>query len=389
MPRSDGSSLQRDELFEAERRSLVRLCAHLTGEPQAAEDLAQETLLIACRQEDALRAPHLRRQWLAGIARNLCRAWSRGRSRESARLLPHIPNRVEGADALIDFLSGGLDVELEWERAELASLLNRALSKLSPDARNVLVLRYIEDLPQAEVAARLRLSQGAVAMRAHRSKLELRRILIRDFHLEIAAYRPLLRDDTGSQETRIWCPVCGARRLTVAIEVDHRRIIFRCPRCCCEPEDSLFETDLTDDLRALRNHRSILSRHMRACYDAIAPALTVPGASCLRCGGPLSVERYRREERFLPWGGHGANVSCPACETSTHTTLLGLTLDLPVAQRFWREHARIRTLPERDVTVGGRPALLVTLESVRNPAALDVLSAVDTYEVLQISPRVR
>ena len=56
---------------------LQRLCASYTGQSAAAEDLAQETLLIAWRRREQLRDAQALRPWLATIARNVCRHWRR------------------------------------------------------------------------------------------------------------------------------------------------------------------------------------------------------------------------------------------------------------------------------------------------------------------------
>ena len=108
-----------------ERARLVRLCAHLTGDQHIAEDLAQEALLIAWRSAHSLRDPDKRPQWLAGIARNVCRNWARSQGRE----LPLVRRAdvVESAD--------DLDVELVLERDELAQLLDRALGLLPQATR--------------------------------------------------------------------------------------------------------------------------------------------------------------------------------------------------------------------------------------------------------------
>src|SRR5262245_59821685 len=63
----------------AERDRLVRLCARLTGDAGAAEDLAQETLLEAWRSLGKLRTPDELAPWLGGIARNICLRWARSR----------------------------------------------------------------------------------------------------------------------------------------------------------------------------------------------------------------------------------------------------------------------------------------------------------------------
>jgi RNA polymerase sigma-70 factor (ECF subfamily) len=74
-----------DLALHAERARLVRLCACLTGNSEAAEDLAQETLVEAWRHAHKLHDPSGRDRWLAAIARNVCRRWLRARGRELAR----------------------------------------------------------------------------------------------------------------------------------------------------------------------------------------------------------------------------------------------------------------------------------------------------------------
>jgi RNA polymerase sigma-70 factor (ECF subfamily) len=61
----------------AERARLVRLCAVLTGDAEAAEDFAQETLLEAWRHRHKLTDTCGADRWLTAIARNVCLRWGR------------------------------------------------------------------------------------------------------------------------------------------------------------------------------------------------------------------------------------------------------------------------------------------------------------------------
>lgn len=151
-----------------ERSRIVRLCARFTGDAEAAEDLAQETLIEAWRHAAQLRDEAARRSWLSGIARNVCLRWARRRGQEGSRIVRF------GA---VEALPGGNDPAGDWERAELALLLDGALGLLSPEDRRVLVLRYVEGLSHAAIGARLGVSAGAVAVRVHRARLALRRAL--------------------------------------------------------------------------------------------------------------------------------------------------------------------------------------------------------------------
>jgi RNA polymerase sigma factor (sigma-70 family) len=169
-----------DFTLHTECAQLVRLCACLTGNSDAAEDLAQETLVEAWRHASKLHHPNGRDRWLAAIARNVCRRWSRARGRELARHA--YGSRDADAAEPVDGLADELDVEVELERHELAQLLDRALALLPPVTRQIQIESYVEESPQAEVATRLRLSEGAVAMRLRRGKLALR-----------ACWRPISR----------------------------------------------------------------------------------------------------------------------------------------------------------------------------------------------------
>jgi len=70
---------------------LVRLCARLTGDAQAAEDLAQDTLVEAWRQRHKLREPAGGDAWLSAIARNVCLRWTAARRRDRAHIIAPRP----------------------------------------------------------------------------------------------------------------------------------------------------------------------------------------------------------------------------------------------------------------------------------------------------------
>src|SRR5919202_2662622 len=106
--------------LERDRARLARLCASLTGDWDAAEDLAQETLLVAWRNLHKLYAPELRFKWLSGIARNVCRAWMQRQRRELRRLAPS--DAGGPAAPPLEELAGDFDVEGDLERHELVEL---------------------------------------------------------------------------------------------------------------------------------------------------------------------------------------------------------------------------------------------------------------------------
>ncbi|HEU0001434.1 MAG TPA: RNA polymerase sigma factor [Ktedonobacteraceae bacterium] len=143
-PSSSDATGSVEAFLADERARLVRLCAHLTGHPEAAEDLAQETLLEAWRNQHKLLEPANREgwaKWLAAIARNVCLRWLRGYSRDLGHFASFSQYQSETELSIEDTIAGDVDIEIELERDELAQLLDRALALLPPATRDVLIAR--------------------------------------------------------------------------------------------------------------------------------------------------------------------------------------------------------------------------------------------------------
>ena len=365
-----------EETLATHRARLVRVCARLTGSEDAAEDLAQETLIEAWRHADGLREREAVAGWLTGIARNVCLRWHRRQGRERARLAE--PAAGDQLEVAADF-----DVEVELERAELADLLDRALGLLPADTREVLVQKFIADTPHAEIAARLRLSEGAVAMRVQRGKLALRRALTTELRAEALAYGLAGAGREAWEETRLWCPGCGEARLRGRLS--EGEFALRCPGCCEDPRVFVALHSGRDGVLAgVRGFRRALARHAAWSHTFYARALADGSATCPECGRASPV-RLRLpgdipEVRGLP----GVDAHCPHCRTPRNGSLHAIALAAPAAQAFWREQGRIRSLPLQETVAGGRPALVAGFEGATSSARLDVLFAQDTYEIIEI-----
>jgi RNA polymerase sigma-70 factor (sigma-E family) len=155
-----------DEQFTAFVRSRgghhLRMATLLTGNPEAAEDLVQASLLELYRawpRIDTSRGPDA---YLRRIIVNTRRSWWRARWRRETPV-PQVPEAATGEDAA--------------ERYAVGALVRQALARLPRQQRAVLVLRYCEDLPEAEVASLLGCSVGAVKTHAHRGLRALRESL--------------------------------------------------------------------------------------------------------------------------------------------------------------------------------------------------------------------
>jgi RNA polymerase sigma factor (sigma-70 family) len=364
---------------ETERTRLVRFCARRTGDADVAEDLAQETLIEAWRHADRLADPAARERWLFGIARNVCRRWERTRGREAAHR-----TAITGCDGTVDpdldeLPAGGDDPVLELEREELAELLDRALALLPPATRTLLLQHYVDGLPQTELARRLDLSEGAVAVRIHRGKLTLRRVL-QSGELDGEG------DSDGWQETRIWCSHCGRHHLWGRFGPNNASFSLRCPDCHGDRRIHLVNGEYTADVLAdVKAYKPAFSRVMAWAIDFYRGGLGTGMVHCHRCGRPATLHRYLPDEIPLPWRNEfGVHFRCPCHEMPFDIALTGLTLWLPEGRRFWREHPRIRRLPTREVEAEGQPAIVISFESVTDSARFEVVSTRETFELLGV-----
>ena len=139
---------------------LIRLAYVLTGDQHAAEDLLQNALVKAAAHWGRIHtAPE------AYVRRIMYREqinWLRLRARRRETAMAQVPEPPAGDEA------AGVTARLALQDALLA---------LPPRRRAVLVLRYLEDLPTAEAAAVLGISEGAAKVRLLRALQRLRDLL--------------------------------------------------------------------------------------------------------------------------------------------------------------------------------------------------------------------
>ncbi|QBD80569.1 RNA polymerase sigma factor [Ktedonosporobacter rubrisoli] len=378
-----------------ERSRLLQLCASVVGNKDVAEDLVQETLLEAWRHADALRDPGRRTQWLNGIARNVCLRWLRKRGKDMARLvwLPE-PQDAEQTE-LESKLADDVDIEVELERKELVSLLDRALSLLPEETRLVLVKRYVDESPLAEIASQLGLNANALAMRLHRGKLALRRVLTTEMQQEIEPYA-VSAAGLAWEVTPLWCPACGNNRLLGIRDPEQGELLLKCPQCSPGADEAV-STNQISALKGIKSYKPLYARHGTWCHRYYYTALDKGSVECEDCGTVQPVTICHIDE--LPewmlrypynlkcrWEGHNCvvNTACPVCQMACTTSLEGLTMSLPAARQFYREHQRIRTLPTQEVETEGRRALVVRFESVTANELLTVVTDYTTYKTLRI-----
>ena len=379
-----------------ERTRLVHFCAMMTRESEAAEDLAQETLLEAWRHLEGLRDPEKRSQWLTGIARNVCRRWRRQSSHDLAHHVPLEASLEQDGVIPEEAFADPFDIEVELERKELVVLLDRAMSALPPGTRTALVKHYVEETPLAEIGAQLGINVSTIAMRLQRGRLALRRVLTTRLQEEFASYDYQMPGRSDWEETRLWCGLCGQRRLLGKLDPENGSLELICPTCCHDSNQLYTQEHFPDLLSDVRGYKRALSRVETCTRPIYRAGLKTGSATCTCCGTLMPLLRLQPGEapegrcgsayRRLcgSAGRHGIAFICPACESWYSSPSYGIVHRMPEAQRFLREHPRVRTLPEREIEVDGQLALVTSLESVTDSARFDMVTALDTYEILRI-----
>jgi RNA polymerase sigma-70 factor (ECF subfamily) len=158
----DGDTEAFGILVERYRTELGRLAAGMLGDKDAAEDVLQEAFISAYRSLGSCRDPEKFRTWFYTIVTNRCR--------DALRRKPAVD--IETIEVAA---KDRADAPVEDD--ELAAKLERAMAKLSPEQREVFVLREVEGRSYEEMSTLLDLKVDALRMRVMRAKDVLRKAL--------------------------------------------------------------------------------------------------------------------------------------------------------------------------------------------------------------------
>lgn len=151
---------------------IYNLCAHLLGNCSEAEDMAQATFLKAYRNLGRFQPQAALYTWLYRIAVNTCLDHLRRPFFESI-----FRRSSNGEEIVLDHPSSAPSPEKNFENRQLQVALQKALEKLSPKLRAVIVLKEIEGLSYEEIAITLEISIGTVKSRISRARGELQVVL--------------------------------------------------------------------------------------------------------------------------------------------------------------------------------------------------------------------
>ena len=151
-------------LVDTHHAMLYRYAYRLAASTADAEDLTQQTFLVAQTKLHQLREPQSAGPWLKAILRNCYLGQQHNRTVSESTL-----------DLSLDWLPDEAEQPNDIDR----EALDRALDELPEEFRIVLLLFYFEQLTYREIAEQLGLPLGTVMSRLSRAKSHLRKRLLR------------------------------------------------------------------------------------------------------------------------------------------------------------------------------------------------------------------
>ncbi|WP_245818045.1 RNA polymerase sigma factor [Granulicella rosea] len=170
------------QMVTGQHRRVYAICYRFTGSPTEAEDMTQDVFLKVYRNLSSFDQQKGNFQtWITTLTRNLLvdnfRRTRLERASESLdATLSGEPDGPTMADRLTD---SGISQEQHVAGLELKARIQLALQQLSPELREAVILRDLEDMDYKEIALVLQVPEGTVKSRISRGRGELAKLLSR------------------------------------------------------------------------------------------------------------------------------------------------------------------------------------------------------------------
>jgi RNA polymerase sigma-70 factor, ECF subfamily len=179
-----GDAVAWDEIVQRYHRRIYNICYRFAGSPDDAQDLTQEVFIRMYRtlnSYDVGRGAFM--TWVTTLTRNLL--VDHFRKTKHDRLTDSLdasassdPDAVPLSDRIPD---EGPAPDIGVQSRETRDVVHQALQKLSPELRESVILRDLQDMDYREIATVLKVPEGTVKSRINRGRAELARLLQRTY----------------------------------------------------------------------------------------------------------------------------------------------------------------------------------------------------------------
>ncbi len=170
------------QLVVSQHRRIYAICYRFTGSASDAEDLTQDVFLKLYRNLASFDVQKGNFQtWITTLARNLLVDHFRRTRMERATdsLDASLNGEDDGVTLAGRLADPGRSQDSHVAGLELKAKIQQALAKLSPELREAVVFRDLEEMDYKEIAQVLRIPEGTVKSRISRGRAELARLLQR------------------------------------------------------------------------------------------------------------------------------------------------------------------------------------------------------------------
>jgi len=179
-----GDAAAWEELVQQYHRRIFNICYRFAGSAEDAQDLTQDVFIKMYRTlntYDMERGAFM--TWVTTVTRNLLvdhfRKTKQDRITDS---LDAAPSEHEDAMPLSEQLPDtSAAPDARAQSRQVGETVHLALQRLSPDLREAVILRDLQDMDYKEIATVLRVPEGTVKSRINRGRAELARLLQRTY----------------------------------------------------------------------------------------------------------------------------------------------------------------------------------------------------------------
>jgi RNA polymerase sigma-70 factor (ECF subfamily) len=169
-----GNDTAWEDLVKTHTRRVYAICYRFTGTDAEAQDLTQDVFLRVFKNLGSFRAGEGSFVvWLTRLTRNLLIDHYRRTK------LDRVTESLEEQAPVLEEKATFTRTDSMLAGREASEMLQAALQKLSPDLRETVILRDLEELEYREIAQILSVPEGTVKSRLNRGRAELARVLKR------------------------------------------------------------------------------------------------------------------------------------------------------------------------------------------------------------------
>jgi RNA polymerase sigma-70 factor (ECF subfamily) len=179
-----GDAVAWEEIVQRYHRRIYNICYRFAGSPDDAQDLTQEVFIKMYRtlnSYDLGRGAFM--TWVTTVTRNLLvDHFRKGKQDRMTDSLDTVASEHEDAMPLSEQIPDkAAPPDSGVQSRETREAVHRALQKLSPELREAVILRDLQDMDYREIAGVLRVPEGTVKSRINRGRAELARLLQRTY----------------------------------------------------------------------------------------------------------------------------------------------------------------------------------------------------------------